>query len=59
MTLALLRLNSGIGVPTLAIDGTSDLRGRVRAAACQKGQTGAAKPRDQIGPPLSADEGAP
>jgi hypothetical protein len=59
MTRALLRLNSGIGVPTLAIDGMSQLRGRVRAAACLNGQTGAAKPRDQIGAPLSAEEGAP
>lgn len=59
MTCALLRLNSGIGVPTLAIDGTSELRGRVGPAACLKGQTGAATSRDQIGPHLSAEEGAP
>lgn len=59
MTRALLRLNSDIGVTTLAIDGTSELRGRVRAAACLKGLTGAAKPHDVIGHPLSAEEGAP
>lgn len=59
MTHALLRLNSGIGVPTLAINRTSQLRGRVRAAACSECQIGAAKPRDQIGAPLSAEEGAP
>jgi hypothetical protein len=59
MTCALLRLNSGIGVPTLAIDGTSELRGRVRTTAFLKGQTGAATSRDQIGPPLFAEEGAP
>lgn len=59
MTSALLRLKSGIGVNSLAIDGTSELRLRVRAAACLKGQTGAATSRDQIGPPLSAEEGAP
>jgi hypothetical protein len=59
MTRAHLRLRSGIAVPTLAIDGTSELRGRVRTAACLKGQTGAAKTRDQIGPLLSAEEGAP
>jgi hypothetical protein len=59
MTRALLRLNSGIGVPTHAIDGTSELRGRVGPAACLKGQTGAAKPRDQVGRHLSAEEGAP
>jgi hypothetical protein len=59
MTRALLRLNSGIGVPTLAIDGTSELRLRVRAAACLECQIGAAKPRDQIGPDLSAEDGAP
>jgi hypothetical protein len=59
MTRALLRLRSGIGVPPLAIDGTPEMRGRVRDAACLKGQTGAAKPRDQIGAPLSAEEGAP
>lgn len=59
MTCALLRLKSGIGVTSLAIDGTSVLRGRVRTAACLKGQTGAAKPRDLIVPLLSAEEGAP
>ncbi len=59
MTSALLRLRSGIGVPPLAIDGTSELRGRVRAAACLECQIGAATPRDQIGAPLSAEEGGP
>ncbi len=59
MTRAHLRLRSGITVPTLAIDGTSELRGRVLAAACLQCQIGAAKPRDQIGAPLSAEEGAP
>jgi hypothetical protein len=59
MTRAHLRLRSGIAVPTLAIDGTSELRGRVRAAACLECQIGAAKPRDLIGPLLSAEEGAP
>ena len=59
MTRAHLRLRSGIAVPTLAIDGASELRGRVLAAACLQCQIGAAKPRDQIGAPLSAEEGAP
>jgi hypothetical protein len=59
MTRAHLKLRSGIAVPTLAIDGTSELRERVGPAACLKGQTGAATPRDQIGPHLSAEEGAP
>jgi hypothetical protein len=59
MTRALLRLKSGIGVTTPAIDGTSELRGRLVAAARLQGPTDAAKLRDLIGQPLSAEEGAP
>ena len=59
MTRALLRLKSRTGMTTCAIDGTSELRRRVQAAAFLQGQIGAAKPRDQIGAPLSAEEGAP
>lgn len=59
MTCALIRLNSGIGMTTCAIDGTSELRRRVQAAACLQAQTDAAKLRDLIGQPLSAEKGAP
>jgi hypothetical protein len=59
MTRALLWQKSRTGMTTCAIDGTSELRRRVQAAACLQGQTDAANLRDLIGHPLSAEEGAP
>ena len=59
MPRALLRLKSRTGMTTCAIDGTFELRRRVQAAACLQGQTDAAKLRDLIGQPLSAEKGAP
>ena len=59
MTRALLGQKGGIGSTSLAVDIMSELRGRVRLAACQQGQTCAAMLRDLIGQPLSAEKGAP
>lgn len=59
MTRALLRLRSRTGMTICATDVTSELRRRVQAAACLQVQTDAAKLRDLIGQPLSAEEGAP
>ena len=59
MTRALPWQKSRTGMTTCAIGGTSELRRRVQAAACLHGQTDAAKLRDLIGQPLSAEEGAP
>ena len=59
MTRALPWQKRRTGITTCAFDGTSELRRRVQAAACLQGQTDAAKLRDLIGQPLSADKGAP
>lgn len=59
MTRALMSQKGGIGSTSLAVDIMSELRGRVRLAACQQGPTCAAMLRDLIGQPLSAEEGAP
>lgn len=59
MTRALLGQKGGIGSTSLAVDIMSGLRGRVRLAACQQGQTCAAMLRDLIGYPPSTEEGAP
>lgn len=59
MTRTLMSQKGGIGGTSLAIDIMSELRGRVRPAACQQGQTCAAMLRDLIGHPLFIEKGCP